>query len=93
MRHAFIKGIGIVARRAGKTVPELMAEWIEEDWKAVITAMGKYTVRESAVTGKVEHEHKHDHAHRVEPVTETGRWLAGLAGAGADSEMPESRPH
>lgn len=91
LRHAFIKGMAKVARDRGLTVPELMAVWIKEDWKAVLTAMGRYTVREATVTGKVEHDHKHQHTH--ESVSDTAAWVAGFVGDGPEEQAPESLPH
>ena len=76
MRNAFEKGIGIVARRRGITIPELMASWIEEDWKAVLAAMKGFTVREKSVSGEVEHNHEHKHKHTFRSVSETAEWLA-----------------
>jgi len=91
MRHAFAKGIGIVARKQGLTIPELVATWIEEDWKAVVSAMGKFAVREKQVSGNIEHDHKHEHTHRS--VSETDKWIESIVGSGKESTSEKPVSH
>lgn len=91
MRHAFAKGIGIVARKKGLTIPELVATWIDEDWKAVVNAMGKFAVREKQVSGNVNHDHTHEHTHRS--VSETDKWIESVVGIGEESPPEKSMSH
>lgn len=84
IRAAFIRGLGIYCRERGKTTSEVMAEWIAEDWKAVLNAVGKYTVRENTVSGQINHDHKHTHG----TVSESAEWIERTLGTGAD-DTPE----
>ena len=47
---------------------------LEEDFLGTLNAVGKYTVREKEVTGKVSVEHRHTHV----AVSESLGWIAGL---------------
>jgi hypothetical protein len=56
MRAAFLAAIKLVEQREGKTLAELMADWLEKDPIAMLNAMSKFAERETCVQAA------HDHA-------------------------------
>jgi hypothetical protein len=56
MRAAFLAAIKEVEQREGKTLAELMADWLEKDPIAMLNAMSKFAERETCVQAA------HDHA-------------------------------
>ena len=49
IRNAFIAGLKEAQYMTGKSLPTLMAEWLLEDPKGMLTAISKFQVRESKV--------------------------------------------
>ena len=91
MRANFMKALQIYRKRHNKTLPEALADWLEEKPIEVINAMSKFAVKESRVEAKVDHQHKHTH----ESVSETAEWLTDMlrtSEKGKTKESSESRP-
>jgi hypothetical protein len=55
MRAAFLAAIKLVEQREGKTLAELMADWLLKDPIAMLNAMSKFSEREERV--QVDHDH------------------------------------
>lgn len=56
MRARFLAALKLVEQRQGKTLPELMLDWLLKDPIAMLNAMSKYKGREEHVHA----EHDHD---------------------------------
>lgn len=85
MRASFLSALQIYRKRHGKTLPEALADWMEEKPIEVINAMAKFTVRETKVEGSVEHKHQHTH----ESVSETTEWIEGMLRTSEKGEAQE----
>lgn len=85
MRGAFMQGLVTYCNRQNKSLPEVMADWWQEDWKAAGQLLTKFMPREVKVDGKV----KHDHEHRVMAVSRINEFIIeaqGSSGEGGDLE-------
>lgn len=90
IRAGFVRA---AARKGNGNAEEAIATQIEKLWEkdflAILQAIGKFTVRENKVSGKIEHEH--DHKHRS--LSETDAWIAEVTGRRPDSTSEKSLPH
>ncbi len=65
MRARFLAALKLVEQREGKTLPELMTDWLLKDPIAMLNAMSKFKGRE-------EHVHaEHDHVNATESLSAT----------------------
>lgn len=80
-------GLRKLAQRQKITVPELFANWFEADPAGMLRAVSRFSVRESEVTGTMQHEHSHRHTH--EPISETVGWIEGVLGDAEEGEITE----
>lgn len=60
-RRALWDGLVEHARRQGKTLTEVAADWWQDDWKAALKALATFMPREKHVSGEVSHTHEHTH--------------------------------
>jgi hypothetical protein len=89
MRAAFLAAIKLVERREGKTLAELMADWLEKDPIAMLNAMSKFAVRETCVQAA------HDHTLTPASCRATREFLGSVVDqerAKAPSEAIHNRP-
>lgn len=77
IRAAFVRAVARL-EDGGKELADLIEKSLQEDLKGTLTAVAKYTVREAAVTGKVEHEHTHEHS--IVGLSETAGFLEAVTG-------------
>ena len=72
MRARFLAALKLVEQREGKTLPELMTDWLLKDPIAMLNAMSKFKGRE-------EHVHaEHDHALTTESFSATREFVESV---------------
>lgn len=91
LRGAFLKGLKQYCDKRKITLAEAMAEWIEEDWEAVLKVMGKYAVQEKNTTVKATGTVKHEHTHVA--LSEIDGWLEGFGAQKKDSNTKKALPN
>lgn len=55
IRASFLAAIKIVEQKQGKTLPELMAEWLDKDPIATLNVISKFLPREARVHARHDH--------------------------------------
>ncbi len=55
MRASFLAALKILKERKGKTLPELMADWLEKDPIAMLNAISKFLPREKRIRAAPDH--------------------------------------
>lgn len=92
IRHNTLKALRHLVKKKGTSLSEVIADEIEENGLgAWLTVASKFTVRESKVSGIVDHEHNHRHSH--ESVSETSQWIEEVLRADEESPAKEPRTH
>lgn len=56
MRSALLSGLRIRARKERKTLPQICAEWWEEDWQAAMRVLALFQEKEINATLEVKHQ-------------------------------------
>lgn len=83
IRHAFLEALKIKQRKTGKNFSEVMADWLDDDWRAVLNAVSKFTVQEKRISATHEHNHKHV------TVSESSKLITEALGVGKEGTPKE----